>query len=82
MQSHLRAHEEDVPAYPVQNRLTQPLRAAATQAGDPDMISLWAGQGIGLAQAGPAEDMVRRWWAEAGDAAARLAVRTGRGHDT
>ena len=72
----------DVPDYPVQNRLTQPLRAAATQAGDPDMISLWAGQGIGLAQAGPAEDMVRRWWAEAGDAAARLAVRTGRGHDT
>jgi nitronate monooxygenase len=70
--------EDAVPAYPVQNRLTQPLRAAAVQADDPEMISLWAGQGVRLAQPGPAAEMVRRWWAEAQDAAAALAARTGR----
>jgi nitronate monooxygenase len=61
----MRAVEADVPAYPVQNRLTQPMRAAALAAGDAQMMSLWAGQGVGLAQSGPAGEMVRRWWAEA-----------------
>lgn len=73
--------QDDVPAYPVQNRLTQPLRAAAAKAGDPEMLSLWAGQGVRLLAAGPAADMVRRWWAEAGEAAAEVAARTGRGTD-
>ena len=71
--------QDDVPAYPVQNRLTQPLRAAATQADDPEMISLWAGQGVTLARPGRAADMVRQWWAEAGEASAELAIRTSRG---
>ena len=71
--------QDDVPDYPVQNRLTQPLRAAATQADDPGMISLWAGQGVTLARPGRAADLVRQWWAEAGHIAAELAVRTGRG---
>ena len=70
--------QDDVPAYPVQNRLTQPLRAAAAQADDPEMISLWAGQGVTLARPGRAAEMVRQWWAEAGEAAAELAIRTGR----
>jgi nitronate monooxygenase len=73
----LRGVEGDVPAYPVQNRLTQPLRAAATRAGDPQMISLWAGQGAKLAAPGPAEQLVRRWWAEAQEAARVLSARTG-----
>jgi nitronate monooxygenase len=71
--------EDEVPAYPVQNRLTQPLRAAAVRADDPEMLSLWAGQGVGLAAAGPAAEMVRRWWAEAGEVAAAVAARTARG---
>ena len=71
--------QDDVPAYPVQNRLTQPLRDAATQADDPEMISLWAGQGVTLARAGRAADMVRQWWAEAGQASVDLSVRTSRG---
>ena len=75
----MQAVQDDVPAYPVQNRLTQPLRAAAAQADDPEMISLWAGQGVTLARPGRAADMVRQWWAEAGEAATELAVRTGRG---
>ncbi|MFI4974561.1 MAG: NAD(P)H-dependent flavin oxidoreductase [Caulobacterales bacterium] len=73
----LRGVEDEVPAYPVQNRLTQPLRAAAAQAGEPDMLSLWAGQGVKLIQPGGAEDLVRRWWAQAGDAARETAARTG-----
>lgn len=72
----MRSVEREVPAYPVQNRLTQPLRAAATKAGEPDMLSLWAGQGVRLAERGPAEALVRRWWREARDAAERLAIRT------
>ena len=71
--------EDEVPAYPVQNRLTQPMRTAAEQAGDPELMSLWAGQAVKLAQPGAAGEMVRRWWAEAKDAAAELSARTGRG---
>ena len=73
----MRPHEADVPPYPVQNRLTQPLRAAAQAAGDPEMLSLWAGQAVKLAQAGEPGEMVRRWWAEAREAAQALARRTG-----
>ncbi len=74
----MRPVEGNVPAYPVQNRLTQPLRAAATQRGDAEVLSLWAGQAIGLARGGEAGEMVKRWWAEAGDAARSLSARTGR----
>lgn len=72
----LRGVQDEVPAYPVQNRLTQPLRAAAAKAGDPEMISLWAGQGVRLARPGDAGDMVRGWWREAQEAAGRLSRRT------
>src|ERR1700744_1020519 len=48
------AVQEKVPAYPVQNRLTQAMRAAADKSGDPEMMSLWAGQAIRLPKAGPA----------------------------
>lgn len=75
----MRAVEEDVPAYPVQNRLTQPLRAAAAQADEPELMSLWAGQGVRLARRGRAADMVRQWWAEAAEVADALAARTRRG---
>jgi nitronate monooxygenase len=70
------ATQDDVPAYPVQNRLTQPLRAAAVEADEPDLMSLWAGQAVALARPGAAGEMVRRWWAEAGQAAAAAAART------
>jgi nitronate monooxygenase len=73
--------QAQVPAYPVQNRLTQPLRAAAAQADDPELLSLWAGQAVRLAQPGRAADMVRRWWVEAGEAAEALAARTRRGQE-
>lgn len=74
-------YQDSVPDYPVQNRLTQPLRAAAAQTGDSDLMSLWAGQGVALSRPGPAGDLLWRWWAEAGEVAAALARRTRNGSD-
>ncbi len=70
------AVQENVPAYPVQNRLTQAMRAAADKAGDPELMSIWAGQAIKLARPGSAGEMVKAWWAEAQEAAQRLASET------
>jgi len=72
----LRPEAADIPAYPIQNRLTQPLRAAAHRAGDPEAISLWAGQAATLARAGAAGDLVKHWWDEAREASQVLAART------
>jgi len=72
----MRDTQEDVPAYPVQNRLTQAMRAAADRAGDPELMSLWAGQAVKLARPGPAGEMVQQWWREAQETAKALAART------
>lgn len=53
------AEEEQVPAYPVQNALTADIRQAATRQGRSEYLSLWAGQGAGLARALPAAELVR-----------------------
>ena len=74
----MRAVEDLVPAYPVQNRLTQPLRAAAAKAGQADMLSLWVGQGVRLAKRGDAGEMVAKWWEEAKAASQALSERVGR----
>jgi nitronate monooxygenase len=74
----MRGVEHDVPAYPVQNRLTQPLRAAAAKAGEAQILSLWAGQGVRLAKPGDAGEMVGQWWEEAKQASQALAERVGR----
>ena len=50
----------DIPEYPVQNRLTQDIRAAANAQGKAEYVSLWAGQAAGLATTDPAGDVVRR----------------------
>jgi len=71
----MRPTEGDVPAYPVQNRLTQPLRAAAAKAGDSQLLSLWAGQAVSQAGRGDAGELVKRWWAEARTVANDLAGR-------
>jgi len=70
--------ETEVPAYPVQNRLTQPLRAGAAAAGDASVLSLWAGQAVTLAGPGDAGALVQRWWAEAKEVAREVAARTER----
>jgi nitronate monooxygenase len=46
-------------AFPAQNTLTGPLRAAAAKAGNPDFPSLWAGQAAALARELPAAELVR-----------------------
>ena len=71
----MRPVEAQVPAYPVQNRLTQPLRAAAAKAGDSQLLSLWAGQAVSQAGLGDAGELVKRWWAEARTVANDLAGR-------
>lgn len=37
-----------IPAYPIQNNLTQSLRAQAKAEENPERMSLWAGQGLGM----------------------------------
>jgi nitronate monooxygenase len=73
----MRTVEGDVPAYPIQNRLTTPLRSAATKADDTSVMSLWAGQAVTLAEPGDAGALVQRWWAEAKAVAREVAKRTG-----
>jgi nitronate monooxygenase len=46
--SELVAHEGDVPGYPLQAALTQPLRQAAAARGLADFLNLWAGQAAPL----------------------------------
>jgi len=58
--------------YPRQNDLTRPMRAAAGKAGDPERLSLWAGQGVGMARRLPAGDLVRRLVSEADAVRRRL----------
>ncbi|MDT8914585.1 nitronate monooxygenase [Amycolatopsis sp. PS_44_ISF1] len=59
-------------AYPQLHHLSKPVRAAAGQAGDPEAMSLWAGQAYPLATGGPAATIFGRLRDEARTAAARL----------
>lgn len=61
----MRAVEDEIPAYPIQNALTQELRAAAAKAGSAEALSLWAGQSVRLAKPGPAAEITERLWRDA-----------------
>ncbi|MBB5960268.1 nitronate monooxygenase [Saccharothrix tamanrassetensis] len=52
----LAAHEDEVPPYPVQSGLMQPLRRAAAERGLADYVSLWAGQAAPLTASRSAKD--------------------------
>ncbi|WP_030614610.1 nitronate monooxygenase [Streptomyces sclerotialus] len=55
----LREHGPYAPAaYPAVHHLTSPVRKAAAQAGDPQAMNLWAGQGHRLARRLPAADLM------------------------
>ena len=56
--------EGDIPPYPIQNKLTQELRAEANRQGRTEFVSLWAGQAAALARAAPAAQIVRDMVAE------------------
>jgi nitronate monooxygenase len=59
-------------AYPQLNHLAGPVRKASAKAGDPEAISLWAGQTYPLAYDASAAVILERLKVEARDAAARL----------
>jgi nitronate monooxygenase len=48
-------------SYPWQNALTRDVRRAAAAADDPGALALWAGQGVRLAKARPAAQLLREW---------------------
>jgi nitronate monooxygenase len=53
-----------IPAFPIQNALTRPMRAAAARQGRAEYLSLWAGQGLRLARRQSAAALVARLVAE------------------
>jgi nitronate monooxygenase len=65
----LREHGAHAPiAYPHVNALTSPMRAAARQRGEPDLINLWAGQAYTLGREAPAAELMAelsRGWRQA-----------------
>lgn len=71
MQAHRHA-ESSVPAYPIQNALTGPLRTAAKAKGDAEYLSLWAGQGVGLSRPLGAAELIKQLVAEAAAVKAKL----------
>ncbi len=56
----LKGVESELPGYPLQSGLTLPIRRAATSAGNPEFVNLWAGQSAVLAPSGSAVDYLRR----------------------
>jgi len=56
----MRAHEDAPAAYPEINHVTRPLRAAAAAAGDPDGMSLYAGEGFRRAEERSAGEIIER----------------------
>lgn len=56
--------EKQLPAYPVQNALTTPIRAAASAKGDTELMSLWAGAEVRRARAMPAAKLMQALIAE------------------
>jgi nitronate monooxygenase len=60
-------------AYPAIHHVTAPLRHAARQSGDPDLVNLWAGQAHELGSDEPAALVARRLADEARDAVRRAA---------
>ncbi|MCP8969312.1 NAD(P)H-dependent flavin oxidoreductase [Ectobacillus ponti] len=61
----MQKHEGAVPAFPIQNALTQPIRKAAASQQNPAFMSLWSGQSPRLAKRQSAEALIRSMAAEA-----------------
>jgi nitronate monooxygenase len=60
--------------FPLQNSLTRPLRTAAADQDRAEYLSLWAGQGVGLARQLPAAQLVELIAAETSQAIERAAA--------
>ena len=68
--------EAKMPPYPLTNKLTQALRAAAVKQHKADLTSLWAGSGVRAAREADAAELVRHWWQQAQQTSLELAART------
>lgn len=55
----------NLPVWPVQQQLTAALRHAAAAQDRPELLPLWAGQGIALLRAAPAAELIEHWCAQA-----------------
>jgi len=65
--------EAVLPAFPIPNVLTGPLRNASAAKDSPDFQAMWAGQAAALSKSLPAKELVETLVAETEDALARLA---------
>lgn len=68
----LAPHEQDLPDFPLMVSVTGPLKAPELAAESGELISLWSGQAVALAETGAAAAIVQRLVDEAGAAFARL----------
>lgn len=57
----MRAYENVIPDYPIQNAITAPLRKAAAEKNQLEFFSLWAGQSAALCQQKKAKDLIKGW---------------------
>lgn len=56
----MREAEQDLPDFPIQNTLTKPIRSAAAQKNDRNMMSLWCGQNPNLAEPITAKQLMHK----------------------
>jgi nitronate monooxygenase len=63
----------DVPPYPVMHTLTADVRRRSAERDNPELMSLWAGQGVRMGTELPAADLVRKIVDDAGATIAHLA---------
>ena len=54
----MEVYEDELPKYPIQNMLTQPLRKEAAKQQRPEWMSLWSGQGSRLSKRQSVRDMM------------------------
>lgn len=52
--------EGDILPFPFQNALTRPMRTEAAKQGNPEYLSLWAGQGVRMSRRVPAADLMKQ----------------------
>lgn len=64
--------DDGILPFPLQNTLTRPVRAAAAKQGRSEFLSLWAGQGLGLARRLPASEIMAALVRELDEALTRL----------
>ena len=69
----MNASDAPVLAFPAQNALTGPLRAASARADNPEFVAMWAGQAAPLARALSVAELVERLEVETIEAIDRVA---------